>query len=209
MGGEIAERLMASDIDRDLLQNSIETKKHPFWPEFDTLVKKFFVAVEAAKEAILEWMCDITIPAQPKFIVAEKFTKDNTEVKFWHFGSNFMTWFGPMTEGETLETKVSVNRLRIKAKFADMTPELSEPRLVTVSQLYWMLQQQPKGEKSNGKNRRLLVNGYVNLLRIPDKDGIERSVIVYWHDGGGWYVYADGLESEDEWDAGLQVVSSK
>ncbi len=78
-----------------------------------------------------------------------------------------------------------------------------------MSQIYWMLAQQPKGEKPNGKNRRLLVNGYVNLFRVIDANGEERAVCARWDEGSGWYVYARELEHEYQWDAGGQAVSRK
>lgn len=210
LGGQMSDRIFKSDADFERSQEVLESQNHPFWPAFDALVKKFLVAVEAAKETIIEWLGDLVIPAQGQFEIAKHFNKTNPGgIQFWDFGSNFTSWFGPMTEKEVGETKVALGKLRTKANFAEMIPELGAPRIVTASQIYWMLSQQPNGEKPNGKNRRFAVDGSVTLLRAIDKDGIERAVFVFWNDGVGWLVYARGLEGEHRWDVGHQVVSSK
>ncbi|MEK7184528.1 MAG: hypothetical protein AAB683_00120 [Patescibacteria group bacterium] len=209
MGGQVAERLMTPDVDHDLLQEAIEKKDHPFWQAFSALTKNFFVAVEVAKETILEWIADLTIPAQLEFVVVEKFTTTNPDVKFWDFGSNFKSLFMSITDKPTDEAKVAISRFRISAKFAEMTPEQPAPRIVIMSQIYWMLTQQPKGEKPNGKNRRLLVNGCANLFRAIDVNGEECAVYAFWRDGRGWNVFASGLEGDRQWGAGGQVISCK
>ncbi len=162
---------------------------------------------EKVNNNILEFVADFTIPAQPQFVVAEKFT-DNGTVKFWSFSSNFQKLFMPMTEKEVGEMAVTISKLRVQAKHADMTPELGERRVLTTSQLYWMLAQQPNGEKPDGKNRRLLTDRYVNV-RILDMDDIERAVRTFWFEGYGWRVDADDLDYQDEWFAGNQVFSRK
>lgn len=162
-----------------------------------------------SEEDILDWTGDLVIPAQPEFVVAEHFTKENQNIQFWYFGDSFRAWFLPVTEKEVGETTVKIGTLKVQAKLAQMTPELGENRILTASQLRWMLLQQPKGEKPNGKNRRLLTNGYANILRVLDKEGIERAVRADCYDGHGWYVNAYELEYDYRWGAGYQVVSSK
>lgn len=210
LGGQMSDRIFKSDADFERSQEVLESQNHPFWPAFDALVKKFLVAVEAAKETIIEWLGDLVIPAQGPFEIAKHFNKTKPGgVKFWDFGPNFVARFGSMTEKEVGETTVALGKLRVKAKFAEMTPELGTRHIVTGSQIYWMLSQQPNGEKPNGKNRRLAVDGSATLLRAIDVNGIECAVFVFWFGGRGWYVNARDLEYESQWRAGDQVVSSK
>ncbi len=180
--------------------NRLKRKVIPLYKE---MIKKL------AGEDIFVWEGDLVIPAQDEFLVADHFTTSNPGVKFWDFGSHFKSWFMSMTEKKVGETTAAIGKLRVNAKLADMTPDLGEDRVRTISQLYWMLSQQPRGEKPDGKNRRLLTNGYSNILRVLDKDGIERAVFARWDDDGGWLVNALELEFEDRWDAGGQVVSGK
>lgn len=208
-GGQVAGILHELEADKGETQLAIESRSHPVWAKITSVIQECLVKVEEVKVTIIEWLSDLTIPAQKEFTVVEHFTKANPDVKFWDFGGNFMSWFRPLVENEVGETTARIGKLRVPAKIAEMTPELGERRIMTLSQLYWMLSQQPKGEKPNGKNRRLLTNGYANLLRVLDKDGIERSVYAGWSDGSGWYVCARGLEDELRWYAGYQVVSSK
>lgn len=209
IGGQVSDILFASSADSVKAQEVADSRSHPFWTKFNDLVQIFLVKAEEVKETIIEWMVDLTIPAQPEFIVAEKFTKSNPNVKFWYLGDNFEIWFLPLTEKTLDESLVGIGKLRIPAKLAEMTPEQPAPRIATTSQIYWMILQQPRGEKPNGKNLRLLTNGYVNLFRALDKDGIERTVHVHWCGGIGWYVYANELENVNRWDAGSQVISRK
>lgn len=210
IGGQVSDRLFKSNANFGIAQDVSEVRSHPFWAEFDGLVQKFLVVAEVVKATIIEWLGDLVIPAQGQFEVATHFTKTNPGgVQFWDFGSNFTSWIMPMTEKEVGETMVAIGKLRVKANFAEMASELGAPRIVTASQFYWMLSQQPNGEKPNGKNRQLPVDGSVTLLRVLDKDGIERAVLVYWRDGYGWLVYAFDLEHGSQWHAGYQVVSSK
>jgi len=159
-----------------------------------------------AVAASLEFVCHYTIPAQPRFDVAKKFTKTNREVSLSYFSNDFLL-FGHIIEEAVGETVVTIHKLSIKSKLAEMTTELGEKRITTLSQLYWMLSKQPQGEKPNSKNRRLLTNGYTNILRILDKDGIERAVCVCWGAGSGWRVCAYELEFDYQWGAGCQVIS--
>ncbi|MEK9200792.1 MAG: hypothetical protein AAB909_02325 [Patescibacteria group bacterium] len=210
IGGQVSDRLFKSNANFEIAQDVSEVRSHPFWAEFDGLVQKFLVVAEVVKATIIEWLGDLVIPAQGQFEVATHFTKTNPNgVQFWDFGPNFISWFMPMTEKGVGETKVALGKLRVKAIFSEMTPELGTSRVVTTSQIYWMICQQPNGEKPDGKKRRLAVDGSVTILRALDKDGKERAVGVYWDDGGGWRVFASGLEYERQWNAGHLVVSSK
>ncbi len=142
-------------------------------------------------------------------MVAEKFVKGNPEVKFCHIASAFLKWYGQTTERAIGETTIKTGKLATGASFADMTPALGEQRVLTNSQFYWILVQQPRGEAPDGKNRRLLVDGHANFLRVLDKDGIERSVRASWSHGSGWIVNADGLGDDYSWYAINQVLSRK
>ncbi len=210
LGIKLARRFQALGLDPQKLQEPIEKDTHPFWTEALVLGQVHFgMPLEEVKQTVLEWLSDWTIPSQTEFSVAEKFTKSNPNIQFWYFGDNFESWFTPTTEKSISEATVSVNKLRIRATLAEMTPEQPAPRLVTMSQIYWMLAQQPKGEKPNGKNRRLLVNGYVNLFRVIDANGEERAVYACWFEGNGWFVYAYELELGYQWHAGYQAISRK
>ncbi len=209
IGGQASDILFASNADGEKAQEVANSRNHPFWVAFNGLVQTFLVKAEEVKETILDWLSDLIIPTQPEFIVAEKFTKENPDVQFWYFGDNFKTWCMPMTEKAVGEATVSVSKLRIRATLAKMTPEQPAPRIVTASQIYWMLSQQPKGEKPNGKTRRLSVDGSANLFRVIDVNGEERAVYAGWDDGYGWGVDASVLEDDYQWRAGSRVISRK
>ncbi len=180
-------------------------KKRPTWVKAESTK----VPETEVSHSIIEWNSDLVIPAQPQFVVADHFTKENKVVKFWYFGDNFQAMFMPMIEKEVDEVTTRIGKLRVQAKLADMTSELGENRVMASSQLYWMLSQQPQGEKPNSKNRRLLTNGCSNILRVLDKDGIERAVYAGWDESHGWGIGAVDLGYDGEWDAGGQVVSRK
>lgn len=212
-GGKVAGILHALGTDKKETQFAIDDEGHPVWAKLTTVLSECLVKVEEVKEeikeTILEWLADISIPAQTEFVVAEKFTKSNPDVKFWYFGNNFETWFLPLTEKAVEESLVGIGKLRIPANLAEMTPEQPAPRITTTSQFYWMMSQQPRGEKPNGKNRRLLVDGSANLFRVIDVNGEERAVFVGWDGGLGWFVCARELGHVFQWGAGDQVISRK
>ncbi len=213
-GGQVANILHDLRVDKGETQFALESQGHPVWEKLtviltESLIKEEKVA-EQVKEAIIEWTADLTIPAQPEFVVADHFTKPNpNNIEFWNFGENFRNWFMPLTEKAVEESIVGIGKLRIPAKFAEMTPEQPAPRIVTMSQICWMILQQPKGEKPNGRNRKLLVNGYADLFCAFDKDGIERAVEIFWIDSFGWNIDGEVLEHDIQWCAGRQVISRK
>lgn len=211
LGIQFARKLEASGLDSQKLQGPVDSYDHPFWTDVLVLGQKHFgMPLEEPKPTIIDWNGgELVIPTQPKFFVAEHFTKENTEVKFWDFGNNFKARYMTMTEKAVGETVVRVGKLKVRATLADMTPELGENRILTASQLFEFLKRQGKGEKPNGKDRRLLVDGSANLLRVLDKDGVEGAVDARWGEGDGWIVYAYVLENDDQWSAGYQVVSRK
>jgi hypothetical protein len=61
-----------------------------------------------------------------------------------------------------------------------------------------MLERQPDGPKSDPGP--LLTNGYANLFKMIDKDGVPRLVSAYWRDDNdGWFVFASGASYSLQW----------
>ena len=156
-------------------------------------------------QPILRFIDEVAISARTKqFVPKESYvvnTKRGNHVKIGYIDPDFTEWFGEKVEEPTAEATLCRHVLIRSSAFAPAMKEVEDAGFVTEttpSQLFSMLEQQPDGPKS--KPGPLLTNGYANLFKMIDVNGVARLVGASWDgDYGGWRVYADVASRSYEW----------
>ncbi|MDO8495768.1 MAG: hypothetical protein Q7S32_04655 [bacterium] len=152
--------------------------------------------------ALLTHLSDTSLGSVKKFVAAENFTKRNTKVKFWDFGSNFEAHFLGKTERNVSAAVIAVHRLERASLDPEIMTELGEKRISTLAHFYQLIEAQGQGQAGT-----LLVNGYANIAYIEDDNGVLWAVNADWSSGRGWGVGAGSIGSPSGWGAGFRVVS--
>ena len=146
---------------------------------------------------LLQHLRDVALGPLGQFVAAEKFTKDNTEVKFYEFGSNFKKLFSDLVEAPIAAATVSVSKLLKNSLDVPIRTELGDGHVITLGQFYEMLKVLPK-------------DGTWFIAYIVGNDGNVWAVYACWDSfRDGWRVYAYSVGFRGEWDAGGQVLSRK
>jgi hypothetical protein len=156
------------------------------------LVDQVFDLIVGAKSAIT------------RFIVADHFTKNSSEVKFYGFFGGFEEWFLlKVEELATVELPKFHHDLKRDSLDTEIIDDLGgkEAAEVTLAGVFGLLKLQPRGESGE-----LLTNGYANIFYVRDIAGELRAVDVYW-DVDGWDVDAFRVDGEIGWDAVGRVFS--
>lgn len=155
---------------------------------------------------LLKFITTVAVAAVERFVAAERFTRDNSTVKFYDFGSNFRGNFLSKIEEAIPVAELAIHTLTRASLDDPIRLELGPDREeTTLAHLYALLSKQPRGEKGA-----LLTNGNANVFYIRDAKGKFWAVYAYW-DGidRGWYVSAGSVESPYWWYRGRQVFSGK
>lgn len=153
---------------------------------------------------ILELIGKVKVSAVSRFVAGEHFRKDNTDgVEFWGFGNNFQKHFLDASHAEenVPQTELAVSKLTQSANDKELLEE--GIKRVFLAYLSELLKRQPNGEKPNGKDKMLLVNGYANIFEV---EGTEWAVNAYWN-VDGWDMNAHHVSNLGGWDDGAQVFS--
>ena len=158
---------------------------------------------------LLEFLGTVSIPATTERCVAkEKFREDtskNARVKIYTTGSNFDKWFLGKVEEPISETELRYHRLRRPSVDEPILAELGgqEKAETTLTELYTLLEQQPRGEEGI-----LLTNGCANIFYVKDVSGSLRSVCAGWGSrSGGWGLSAYLVGSPHGWCDGSRIFS--
>jgi hypothetical protein len=185
-------------------------RKEPCWANGET---RTIAQPQPAPQPFLLFLDPITIPARTEKFVPKKSyvvnTKRGAKVKIGYVDPDFTAWFGEKAEEPTAETTLRRHVLVRPAVFADAMKEVADGGFVTETtpgQLFSMLEQQPDGPKS--KPGPLLANGYANIFRMIDVNGVARLVYAYWSVGSdGWAVSALGASDSAQWDGRDRLFS--
>ena len=170
-------------------------------------------APQPEPKAILRFLDTITLPARTtKFVPKKSYvknTKPGPHVKFGYIDLDFIRWFGDKTEEPTAEIALRQYVLARPSVFASAMKEVEGDGFVTETtpgQLFSMLERQPDGPKSDPGP--LLTNGYANLFKMIDKNGVPRLVRARWRGGSdGWHVFALDASYSGPWDDERQLFS--
>jgi len=171
----------------------------------DTRGKTFSVK-KATADKLLEFVGTVKVPATDKFIARNHFVVNSpasAKVKIGLLGDNFKLWFLNKVEESNGQTELCYHQLRKPSVDKSILQELGDSAETTLSQIWELLNLQPRGE-----NGVLLTDGYVNIFYVCDASGVLRAVYVYWHSGyGDWVVDAVFVEGPDGWRDGYRVFS--
>jgi len=143
------------------------------------------------------------LPAAPAtFSADETFFAKKPCVKISYLGDNFRSWFAGAVEENAPSAPLVGFDLTQSAEDSEIIEDLGgEARAeVTLCEIWRLMQRQ-----SSGEGGVLLTNGYANVFCVRGKDGVLRTVSVYW-DGLGWGVDADAL-GDSRWLGGHRVFS--
>lgn len=143
----------------------------------------------------------IPVSAILKFVVADKFTKNNKIVRFAYFGDNFKRVMLGKVEENVSCAMLNVHTLVKASLDAPILTELGNRAETTLAYLHELLSKQP-----NGEDGVLLTNGYANIFYIRGTDDNFWAASAYWC-GDGWGVYAYSVGYPRGWDAGSAVFS--
>ncbi len=155
---------------------------------------------------LLESYSKVIIPATTeKFVVKEKFIvniarKDSVKISF--IGNNFSKWFLGKIEESVTETAVCYAKLTKFSVDGSILIELGNSAEMAISQIYWLILQQPKGPK--GENGALLTNGYSNIFYVRDVRNVLCDVHVRWY-AYGWRVSAYPVVLPHAWGNGDRI----
>lgn len=162
-GARVAEMLNALGVDRRKTQTVIDSPSHVVWGEIELILQRHLVVPEGQRQKILEDVASFVIPDQPEFVAAKKFGEASTRVKFSSLTPRFVKHFLPVVTCNS-RREVIVRKLLVDASPLEITEEINRvPRVLGLSHLYWMLEQQPEGEKPDDNKRHLLVDGFRNI----------------------------------------------
>ncbi|MEK9157827.1 MAG: hypothetical protein AAB638_01425 [Patescibacteria group bacterium] len=161
---------------------------------------------------LLIYVSEFPLGSVDKFEASKKFTKDNTKVKFYDFGSNFQTNFGNKIETNVGAETIVFHHLEQSAHDLEqsahdleiMTALGSDKRVISLTHFYGALEVQGQGQAGP-----LRVDGYANIAYIEDVNGIVGAVRACWHAGFGWRVDAGAVDRPIGWRGGRQVLSCK
>lgn len=159
---------------------------------------------------ILDPSEDIDLPALPEFNASIHFLIDTSEtakVRISYLGDNFKNNF--LSKQEPAIPAITLRGYKLKQNALDKSTsdkpgildELRSEYETTLSQLYYLLSQQPHGESGF-----LLNDGKANICYTSDVNGKVWAVSALWG-GGGWGVDVYSVGDPLEWSAGRQVVS--
>ncbi|MDE2020176.1 MAG: hypothetical protein KGJ13_07575, partial [Patescibacteria group bacterium] len=185
-------------------------RKEPCWVNGES---KSAALTKPEPQPILRFIDTIAIPARRKQFVPKKSYVVNTNpgkhVKIWYVDPDFTAWFGEKAEEPTAEVTLRRHVLVRSSAFAPAMKEVEDAGFVTEttpSQPFSMLEKQPDGPKS--KPGPLLTNGYANLFKMIDVNGVARLVNAFWNDvSSGWHVFANDASLSGEWSGGSQLFS--
>lgn len=150
------------------------------------------------------------------FIVKEKFTSNNTEVKLSHIGKEFLLYFGDVVEKPIGESELNVQQLKKNSVDGPIIAELggSEKAVIFLQQIWLKMSElQVKGETDGW-----YIAYREDKVRFPEDDPFaytnkkgERSVlraVGFDWDGGGWDLGASLVSSPSVWGGGYRILSS-
>jgi hypothetical protein len=170
-------------------------------------------------EPLLKFLYTTRLPAiTGNFIVEERFSLKNTEVKFSEIGRNFIAWFGNVVEESIGESELSVQQLQKNSVDRPIIDELGglEKAGIFLQQIWlFMREKQAKGETDGW-----FVAYREDKVRFPEdepfayankeKEGgrsVLRAVYFGW-DGDGWSLSADQVSDPGGWSGGFLILSS-
>jgi hypothetical protein len=160
---------------------------------------------EPEPQPILRFLDTIALPARmEKFFPKKSYvvnTKRGSHVKIAYVDPDFTTWFGDKVEEPAAEATLRRHVLIRPSVFAPAMKEVEDGGFVTETtpgQLFSMLERQPNGPKSDPGP--LLTNGYANLFKMIDVNGVPRLVYAFWYGGvDGWVVDASDASFSYPW----------
>ena len=106
---------------------------------------------------------------------------------------NFKKWF-TIDKANPKKIEVTFEVTKKSMTSQEMLDEM-KPSILTLNEFAYILKKELKNK----------TDWYICFVK--DKEGITRAVYAGWHEGDGWDVFACGLEYDDQWYAGSQVIS--
>ena len=146
----------------------------------------------------------VKVSGSKRFVVDKALLK---EANVGWTGSNFNERFLDKVEENVDDATLAIYELRQSAMDVSIRKELGQEREETMlAHFFDLLKKQSKGQE--GQDCHLLVNGYVNVAYIRDKNDVLCAVSAGWYSNyGGWNVGAHSVESPNRWNAGAQILS--
>ena len=146
----------------------------------------------------------VKVSGSKRFVVDKALLK---EANVGWTGSNFDERFLDKVEENVEDATLAIYELRQSAMDVSIRKELGQEREETMlAHFFDLLKKQSKGQE--GQDCHLLVNGYVNVAYIRDKNDVLCAVNAGWYSNyGGWNVGAHSVESPNRWNAGAQILS--
>jgi hypothetical protein len=194
-----------ADMDADEAQRWIlNPKRRILFVADDEAVTENRPAPASVAKRLLESVGVAKLPQLPQFVAADRFKEDTKgAVRIWYLGGIFKEKFLKKTECPCEATDIKFHKLLERSRDPAIMVELGEGCGITLSQFFYVLSKQGKGESGV-----LLVNGLANVAYIPDDDGIVWAVLADWYAGrGGWYVGANPVGAPSGWLDGCQFLS--
>lgn len=145
---------------------------------------------------LLKHVKDIALGSIDRFVASEKFTKNNTKVKFYRFCPDFEKNFSEKVESGIAAETIVVHRLEQSARDTEIMAELGpEKCVIKLAQFYEVLARNTSG---------------LFVANIENVNGIVWAVYAIWDAGSrGWLVFARSVTVPGGWRAGGRVVSRK
>jgi hypothetical protein len=155
----------------------------------------------------LELLSTVQMPAITTwFLVKENFKEDlrkDSPVKIARVSEEFKREFGRVAEDTTEAVELKIYRLREYALHISILAELGDTCMLTLGQIFALLQKQRKGEEGP-----LLTDGGRNLAYAWDIGPSLRAVRLIWDsDRKGWHVDFSYIESALRCPPGFQFIS--
>jgi len=171
---------------------------------FVAAVKNRTVGVAQAVKKLLAFVTSSNVPALPAFVASDHFKVDmEGAVRIWSLGDNFKAKFLKKTEDATAAADLKIHKLLEQSCDPAIMTELGDACDTALSQFFYLLSKQGKGE-----NGLLLTNGWANVGYIQNMNGVFWAVRTYWGaDRGGWDVEAYSTLSPARWLDGTQFLS--